>query len=447
MLVPAAARILTVSQLALRLREMLEGGFGTVWVAGEVSNFRRVASGHCYFTLKDDESQVAAVMFRSTAQTLVFEPRDGMEVLVAARPTLYAARGSLQLSVDAMEPRGLGALKLAFEQLKARLAAEGLFAAERKRALPSFPRAVGVVTALTGAAIHDIRTVLGRRWPLARVIVRAVRVQGREAAAEIARAIGDLGRTGAIDVLIVGRGGGSLEDLWAFNEEVVARAIVASAVPVVSAVGHEVDYTIADFVADARAPTPTAAAALVVPDRREVLARVAGIEESLRAGLARRGRLARERLADLERRLGDPRRRMEDLALEIDELAARARQAFVRRLAWDHRELGALGQRLERSGPATQLGRARERLDADLGRLRFAVGVRLRHARAAVEQAAGRLDALSPLACLGRGYAIVRRGDAAGPVVREATALVSGDAVTLVFARGRAFGRIDRTEG
>src|SRR5437899_4030533 len=231
-----APRILTVTQLAALVREALEGGVGSVWVAGEISNLRRAPSGHVYFTLKDEQSQLDAVLFRSGAQALAFRPADGMEVLVYGRVGLYPARGALQLYVDTMEPRGLGALQLAFEQLKARLGAEGLFAAERKRPLPRCPQAVGIVTALQGAAVHDMRIVLRRRWPMSRVVIRPVRVQGAGAAREIADGIADLNQVPGVEVLIVGRGGGSLEDLWAFNEEIVARAIAASAVPVVSAV-------------------------------------------------------------------------------------------------------------------------------------------------------------------------------------------------------------------
>src|SRR5213083_28260 len=432
-----APRILTVTQLAALVREALEGGVGSVWVAGEISNLRRAPSGHVYFTLKDEQSQLDAVLFRSGAQALAFRPADGMEVLVYGRVGLYPARGALQLYVDTMEPRGLGALQLAFEQLKARLGAEGLFAAGRKRPLPSFPRAVGIVTALGGAVIHDMRTVLRKRWPACRIVVRPVRVQGAGAGREVAEGIEDLNRLGGLDVLIVGRGGGSLEDLWAFNEEVTARAIAASAIPVVSAVGHEVDFTIADFVADARAPTPTAAAALVVPARAEA---------ALRRALARRVAVARERVAGLERALGDPARRVRDLGQRIDDLAARVRRGLLRRLAWERREVMTLATRLARSGPAPGLPRARERMAAAGERLRFALAVRLRHARGTVEQAAGRLDALSPLACLQRGYAIVRRGDSTGPVVRDADALAAGDAVALVFARGRARARIEGTE-
>src|SRR6266446_6670825 len=417
-----APRVLTVTQLAALVRAALEGGVGSVWVAGEISNLRRAPSGHVYFTLKDEQSQLDAVLFRSGAQALAFRPADGME------------------------PRGLGALQLAFEQLKARLGAEGLFAAGRKRPLPRFPRAVGIVTALGGAVIHDMRTVLRRRWPACRIVVRPVRVQGAGAGREVAAGIEDLNRLGGLDVLIVGRGSGSLEDLWAFNEEIAARAIASSALPVVSAVGHEVDFTIADFVADARAPTPTAAAALVVPDWEEVAAGLARAEAALRRALARRVAAARERVAGLERARGESARRVRDLGQRIDDLAARVRRGLLRRLAWERREVMTLATRLARSGPAPGLPRARERMAAAGERLRFALAVRVRHARGAVEQAAGRLDALSPLACLERGYAIVRRGDSTGPVVRDADTLAAGDAVALVFARGRARARIEGTE-
>lgn len=439
-------RILTISQLTFLVQKALETSVGAVWVGGELSNVKVAPSGHLYCTLKDEQSQLQAVMFRSAAQTLPFQPRDGMDVVVLGRLAMYPQRGALQMYVEAMEPRGLGALRLAFDQLKQRLDAEGLFAAERKRALPTHPRTVGIVTARHGAVIHDMRVVLRRRWPLARVLVRPVRVQGEGAAAEIAAGIRDMNRVPGVDVLIVGRGGGSLEDLWAFNEEVVARAIAASRVPVVSAVGHEVDVTIADFVADVRAPTPTAAAALVVPDRERLQVDVDAARTALRDALRRRVTRAQEHLRALSRGLGSPRRRIAELALRLDDQAARLRQGLARRVAWDHRELRGLAQRLERTGPTARLAHARARLDVLAGRLAFALDVRLRDAKADVNAAASRLEALSPLACLARGYAIVRRGDAGGPVVHDATALSPGDTVDLLFARGRATGRIDRTE-
>jgi len=441
-----APRVFSVTELVSAVSQTLQERFGLLWVAGEISNLRAAPSGHVYFTLKDDRTGLAAVMFRSAAQLLVFRPADGMEVVVRGRVGVYPLRGALQLYADALEPRGLGALRLAFEQLKTRLDAEGLFEVARKRALPRWPRAVGIVTALHGAAIHDMLTVLRRRWPLCRVIIRPVRVQGTGAAREIADGLDDLNRHEGVDVIIVGRGGGSLEDLWAFNEEVVARAIVASRLPGVSAVGHEVDFTIADFVADARAPTPTAAAALVVPDQEEIAATLGRAAGGLRRGLVRRTEACGERLATLERRLGDPRRRVVDVRQRVDELGTRSVAALRRHLSWERREVATLSARLARSGPAARAGAMRQRVQGAAEHLRLGLVLRIRAAHAAIEHGASRLEALSPLACLARGYAIVRQGGPGGPVVREAAALSPGETVSLLFAHGSARARVEDTE-
>ncbi|MGH9748339.1 MAG: exodeoxyribonuclease VII large subunit, partial [Candidatus Polarisedimenticolia bacterium] len=273
--------ILSVSELNALVRGMLEEAFPSVWVEGEISNLRTYPSGHTYFTLKDENAQVSAVLFRGAAAALRFRPEDGLRVVVRGRVSLYETRGSFQVVVDAIEPAGLGALQLAFEQLKARLQGEGLFEAARKRPLPMLPRRIGVVASLAGAALHDVLKVLRRRFAGLGVVIAPSRVQGEGAAREIAAAIADLNRLGGIDVLILARGGGSLEDLWAFNEEAVARAIAASRVPVVSAIGHEVDVTIADLVADLRAPTPSAAAEMVVRSRAELAATVAALRARL----------------------------------------------------------------------------------------------------------------------------------------------------------------------
>jgi exodeoxyribonuclease VII large subunit len=385
-------------------------------------------------------------MFWRAAQTLPFDLAEGLDVVVYGRLELYTPRGALQLVVERMEPQGLGALRLAYEQLKNRLAAEGLFAVERKRALPRFPRTIGIVTALPGAAIHDMLTTLRRRWPAARVVVRPVRVQGAGAARDIADGIADLGRLRGLDVLLVGRGGGSLEDLWAFNEEVVARAIAAAVVPVVSGIGHEIDFTIADLVADHRAATPTAAAAAAVPERERVADGVAACRAALAAALARRVRRAREQVSGLARRIPSPRRRADALAIRLDDLGGRLASALARRVSWDRRELGTLGRRLAAAGPPVLLARMRERVEGLRERLQRAFAARVRAARDTLDRAALSLGALSPLACLERGYAIVRLGSAAGPIVRDAAALAPGDGVALVLARGRAFGRVERTE-
>ncbi|MFN8641367.1 MAG: exodeoxyribonuclease VII large subunit [Candidatus Binatia bacterium] len=388
--------VLRVSELNRLLRACLEADVPEVWVAGEISNLRVPTSGHSYFRLKDEDGQLAAVMFRSAARQLRFAPQDGMAVLAHGRVSLYEARGDLQLYVDVLEPRGVGSAQLALEQLKRRLADEGLFAAERKRQLPRWPRRVGVVTALTGAAVHDIVTTLRGRLPGVRVVVRPVPVQGLQAGGEIVAALGDLAGEPEVDVIIVGRGGGSIEDLWAFNEERVARAIAASPLPVVSAVGHEIDVTLADLAADCRAATPTAAAALVVPDGREVQQHLAQRSAALAAALRGHLQRRRERLSALGRLLRDPRQTLVRQRLRID-------------------ELGERGQR--------------------------AVRGTLRAARARVVAAVERLQALSPLAVLDRGYAIARLPD--GRVVRAATQLAVDDRLDLVFRTGTARVRVE----
>jgi exodeoxyribonuclease VII large subunit len=397
--VGAAQRVpvLSVSALNRLLRASLETDYAEVWVAGEISNFRAPPpAGHFFFCLKDRRSQIAAVMFRSAQRYLPFKPHDGLEVVAHGRISLYETRGDLQLYVDALEPRGLGGVQLALEQLKQRLAAEGLFDAARKRPLPVWPRAVGVVTAITGAALRDIVTTLRARMPHVRIIVRPVRVQGQQAGAEIAAALVDLGSVAAVEVIIVGRGGGSLEDLWAFNEERVARAIAASRVPVVSAVGHEIDVTLADLAADCRAATPSAAAVLVVPDCVALAHRVALRHRALVAAMGSRLRRRREHLTALARHVRDPRRHLAAQRQRVGELAARAARALA----------GAL-----------RVARARLAGDGE------------------------RLQALSPLAVLERGYAIARRDD--GTVVRAARDVAVGDALELTFRAGRARVRVE----
>jgi exodeoxyribonuclease VII large subunit len=396
---PALATVLTVSQLNQRVRQALESGLNEVWVVGEISNFRVPPSGHYYFCLKDKRSQVAAVMFRSAAQVLAFRPEDGMEVILRGRIGLYEARGDLQLYVDAIEPRGIGSLQLALEQLKKCLAAEGLFSEARKRPLPFLPSAVGIVTALGGAAIHDVLTVIRARLPGQRVVVRPVRVQGTGAAPDIVQALDDLNCVRGVDVIIVGRGGGSIEDLWAFNDERVARAIAASRAPVVSAVGHEIDVTIADLVADRRAATPTAAAVMVVPDQRELSMSIAKTGLALRAALQRQLARHRERLAAHARHLRDPRQVLKALQVRTDELSERALRTTI---------------------------------------------ARIRLARQQLRGAAERLHALSPLAVLHRGYAIARRATD-GAVVRHGGAVAAGDVLDLTFAAGWARVRVEES--
>ena len=388
---------LTVSRLVELIREVVESNFFAVSVEGELSNFAAPSSGHWYFTLKDGQAQLRAVMFRGRNRLVVTPPGDGLKVVCTGTVSVYTARGEVQLIVDSLVPAGVGSLQAAFEALKARLAAEGLFATERKRPLPAFPCTVGIVTSRTGAAIHDMLNVLGRRAPGIRVVLRPVRVQGEGSAEEIAAAIADLNRQGAADVLIVGRGGGSLEDLWAFNEEVVARAIVASAIPVISAVGHEVDVTIADFAADLRAPTPSAAAELVAKSRLELESHVDHLILRLQSRITQGLALCGERLTGLEYRL----------------------QSVAR--GWPAR--------------SEQVGNLERRLLLAMAGLQ-------RHLDYRLAQAAGRLDALSPLNQLSRGYVIASQ-DAQGQQLSRFATLAPGDQLWLHFSEGRARTRIE----
>ncbi len=433
---------LSVTQLTTLVRNALDQEIGRVLVAGEISNLRAAGSGHLYFTLKDDRSQLRCAMFRSAAQLLVFRPADGQEVIVRGRVSLYPERGELQLYVDALEPQGRGALQLAYEQLKARLAAEGLFDEARKRPLPFFPRRIGIVTALGGAALRDILVILRTRCPALHVVIRPVRVQGPGAGVEIAHAIGDLNEHGGPEVLIVGRGGGSFEDLWCFNEECVARAIAASRVPVVSAVGHEIDFTIADFVADRRAPTPTAAAEMIVPRLADVRALIERGASGLAAALARRSARERRHVDLLMRRLRDPRRRVVELRAASDGLAQRLDAALVRRLASARTHVGAVAHRLAMQHPGARAAALATAVTDREHRLGMAARRALATARDRLGRAASGLDGLSPLAVLGRGYSLVRRLPERA-IVRDAAALAPGDTVEITFATGAARARVE----
>lgn len=393
-------KYLSVSELNDLVKTTLEDNLENVWVTGEISNCRVPPSGHCYFTLKDDKSQISAVLFRRQSLNLKFTPENGMEVLCFGKVSLYTVRGDLQLYVESMEPRGQGALYLAFEQLKQRLAAEGLFDEARKRALPILPHAIGVVTSGKGAALHDMLRIIGDRYPDRRVVICPVKVQGDGAAEEIAAGITNLGRSGAVEVIIAGRGGGSLEDLWAFNEEIVARAIVQCPVPVISAVGHEIDFTIADFAADVRAPTPTAAAEMVVPRKSDLIAQVEMFEVNLKRSVALQLQLAKEAYERLVRRLTDPARKLREHQQRLDELTTDLLRRFHDRLR-----------------------RWRDRLARE----------------------SGRLEALSPLAVLQRGYSITHRLPEES-IVKDATALGVGDRVRISFAQGKAVCRVEEKE-
>lgn len=396
----ASRKFLTISELNDLIKGTLETRLDALWVQGEISNFRVPPSGHFYFTLKDHKCQIAAVMFRRQGARLRFVPENGMAVLCYGRVGLYSLRGDLQLCVEDLEPHGQGALYLAFEQLKNKLAAEGLFAPERKRLLPFLPSCVGIVTSDHGAALHDMLRILRDRFYERRVVVRPVKVQGDGAAREIAAGIGDLNRLHGVDVIIVGRGGGSLEDLWAFNEEIVARAICASRIPVISAVGHEIDFTIADFVADQRAPTPTAAAEMVVPRKADLLEQLEALELQLHKCMEFKLANARENLTLWVKRLADPGRKLRENQQRVDELSV----DLLRRM---------------QSG----LRACKERLNHE----------------------AGRLNALSPLAVLERGYSITHKLPDEH-IVKDAVALSAGDRVRITFGSGKALCRVEGKE-
>jgi exodeoxyribonuclease VII large subunit len=432
-------RPLTVAQLAVGIRDVLEACLANVWVVGEVSGLKRATSGHLYFDLKDRDAVVQCVMWKSAAGRVRGSIDNGTEVLVRGRVSFYEKSGRCQLYVEQMDERGLGALEIKFRQLKEQLQKEGLFDPERKQPLPLFPTTIGLVTSPTGAAVRDMIHVLSRRWPGLRIQLYGVRVQGTGAAQEIADAIAafDRHRFGQVDVLIVGRGGGSVEDLWAFNEEVVARAIAACRIPVVSAVGHETDFSISDFVADVRAPTPSAAAEIVVPDRREVVRQVlteAGrlqraVDHALEMAAARLGRVAEHRFFKYPEEIAGQR------AAQVDELADRLRTSLAERAERHRRRLHELERALLRLRPAARLAAQRGRLDVVVSRLDAAGRRTVERTVARVDTLGRRLEALSPLAVLERGYSITLDA-ASGKAVRSASAVAEGDELDTLLGKG-----------
>lgn len=427
-----ARPIISVSELNRTARQTLERAFGGVWVEGELSNVSRPRSGHIYFSLKDGQAQVRCAMFRGRNRLLDFDPHDGQQVVVRARVGFYEARGEFQLVVEAMEESGAGELRRAFEALKKRLGDEGLFDDARKRPLPRLPARVGIITSATGAALRDILTVLGRRFPAITVVVYPVAVQGDEAAPAIVRMLELAARRAETDVLVVGRGGGSLEDLQAFNEESVARAIAACPLPVVSAVGHETDVTIADYVADQRAATPSAAAELISPDGAAWQEQVGLLERRLRGAMRRQLAQLHARRTGLHGRLRDPRRRLQEQAQRLDELEARLRRSMARGLEARQRQRDALHRRLRH--PARQLESARTNHTRLHQRLERAVRQQLRHHEQRLTLAVRQLDALRPTRVLERGYAILE--NARGQVVRAPADAAPGTRLTARLARG-----------
>jgi exodeoxyribonuclease VII large subunit len=445
---PAKPQALSVSELTARIKRLLEPRFGEVWVEGELSNFKPYASGHCYFTLKDADAQLSCVLWRTAVSRLKFRPQDGAKVLARGRLSVYEPRGNYQLVVDRLEPTGIGALAAAFEALKEKLAREGLFEAARKKPLPSLPQRIGLVTSLHGAAIRDLLKVILARWPRMTLILAPVRVQGEGAAQEIAQAIAELNRLQAVDVMIVGRGGGSMEDLWAFNEEVVARAIAASRIPVISAIGHEIDFTIADFVADLRAATPSHAGELVVPVLADLEAHLRRLQQELPAGLLTRLRLARARLNTLSRSwsLRDPRQRVEHARQGLDELQERMDLALQQRLHLARVRLQHLERSWQHLLPQRRTSEMRERLDALQQRATQAGVRRIREARELLAGFAGRLEGLSPLKVLERGYSVTL--NAAGKGIRSLDEVELGTEIRTRLRQGQGwlYSRVERKE-
>ena len=434
----------SVSELTFRLKNHVESEFGTVLVEGELSNCKQWSSGHLYFTMKDDRAQLRGVMFRTTVQRLKFKPEDGMRVVARGRLSVYEQKGEYQIVADAFEPAGAGALQVAFEQLKKKLQAEGLFAAARKRALPVLPRRIGVITSLDGAAVRDIVRVLTQRHPDARIVIRPARVQGDGAATDLIRALTAIVAVPEIDVVIIGRGGGSAEDLWAFNDEKLARAIAACPVPVIAAVGHEVDFTIADFVADVRAATPSNAAEIVVDRADNFRTRIRQAERRL--ALVATSQIDRRRTMTgrLDTRLLQWPTRVVMRDRDCQELGFRLDAAAIDALASAGQRFDALRRRLEQRDLRRITGDLRTRIVRAEGRLTQLISLRALAKESRARELAGRLHTLSPLAVLGRGYAVCWN-ESRTSIIRSAGATSPGDTVRVTLADGELSCRVNGT--
>lgn len=432
-------QILSVSDVNRAVKSSLEGQFRLLWVKGEISNFKPHTSGHFYFSLKDSKSQINAVMFRGFNQALKFRPKDGMEVVVRGKISVYEPRGNYQIFCELMEPVGAGAMQLQFEQLKKKLELEGLFDKARKRPLPPMPKHVAVVTSPTGAAIRDILNILSRRFKGLRVTVVPTVVQGDAAAPQIVKAIELAQKMNDIDVMIVGRGGGSIEDMWCFNDERVARAIANARVPVISAVGHEIDFTIADFVADLRAPTPSAAAELVCRNAAEVSERIVVLDKRLLKGYIHLSQILKHRLVGLAKRLVDPKRRLQDLSQRSDELSQRLEAAMARYFSNCEQDVKLLRARL--TSPEEFILRQRQDVDILKTRLEAHTFRALDAKQSKWARLSSLLDAVSPLKVVERGYSITRKNN---KLIKSAADLSAGETVEITFAKGSAQATIDK---
>ncbi len=437
--------ILTVSQLNDNIKFLLEETFGFVWVAGEVSNLRRPQSGHVYFTLKDDKSQIKAVFFRQfgwNRQKPRFELEEGLSILCHARLSVYPPRGEYQLIVETMEPRGIGALQKAFEQLKAHLAAEGLFAERHKKTVPFLPGKIGVVTSPSGSVIRDILNITKRRFPSVNILIAPVRVQGTEAAGEIIQGLKNL-QMSDVDVIIIARGGGSLEDIAPFNDESLAREIFRMSIPVISAVGHETDFTICDFVADLRAPTPSAAAELVVPDAGELTAKINGLRERLLDGCRRRVTKERRYLTELSNRLRHPRRSLTDLQIHLDDLREKLTETWKREKQALSAILRQREMNLQRHSPALLINEKRFLLNNYRKDLRIFQNKTITIRQERLQKNLAVLESLNPLSVLQRGYSITRSMKSGG-VIRDAAQLCPEEEINVRLARGNFQARIEK---
>jgi len=442
---PPERRTWTVRNLVAAVRTHIEREYTDVWVEGEISNLRAHDSGHLYFTLKDENAQLSAVMFRSQARLLRFRPDNGMQVVVRGRITIYEDRGQLQISAEYMEPKGAGALQIAFEQLKARLEAEGLFASGRKKPIPVLPGRIGIVTSPQAAALRDILNILGRRHHSAHVLIFPAQVQGASASGEVASGVRYFNRAHAVDVIIVARGGGSAEDLAAFNDEALARAVAASRIPLISAVGHETDFTILDFVADLRAPTPSAAAELVIRSRQELEEHLLNLHQGLERAMRYQLLTARQNLTELAQhgafaRMMDLIRRRQQ---RLDDLANRLAHAQRNLLENGRRRFEALSAAVRHYDARRMLDGIRKDLEMKLGAATAAMRTILLRRGARLEQLSRHMEALSPLAILNRGYALVF--DASGTLVKDSAQLSPGDEISARLAQGTLSATVKKT--
>jgi len=436
-------QILSVSQLNRNVRHLIETQLPLLWVEGEISNFARPASGHWYLTLKDDQAQVRCAMFRNANQRVAFQPANGTQVLVRCRAGLYEGRGEYQLIVEHMEEAGFGALQRKFEQLKQQLSDEGLFDNQHKLPMPDTVGRIGVITSSTGAAVKDILSVLKRRFPAIKVSIFPTAVQGEAAAGQIVDAIASANQHGQCDALIVGRGGGSLEDLWPFNEEAVARAIFASEIPVVSAVGHEVDFTIADFVADLRAPTPSAAAELLSPDGEEMLNQFEGFEILMAEGVTRKIRQLEQSTDYLQKRLQHPGRKLQEQAQHLDHLDIRLRRAMAGKMQQQTTQVQTVQNRLVRQSPKQAITQRKQAVANSVKQMMRAASQQLEHKQSKTAQAMHLLDTVSPLRTLGRGYSIIR--DSGNKVVKTVAQVSAGDTLRGQLADGEVVFSVTET--